>query len=74
MHSISSHSAKLSEILIIDRIRPNDEVHAAYVQNELVVGTNTILFHDLPPGQGYPYERECGSGRAGFWYRVEGSE
>ena len=36
MHSISSHSAKLSEILIIDRIRPNDEVHAAYVQNELV--------------------------------------
>ena len=36
MHSISHYTAKLSEILIIDRIRPNDEVHAAYVQNELV--------------------------------------
>lgn len=35
-HSTSGHTAKLSDILIIDRIRPADEVQQAYIQNELV--------------------------------------
>ena len=35
-----------------------------------------ILFHDLPPGQGYPYERECGSAGGGFGigWRVASSD
>lgn len=35
-HSTSGHNAKISDILIIDRIRPDDDVQKAYIQNELV--------------------------------------
>lgn len=35
-HSTSGHTAPIAQILIIDRIRPADDVQQAYIQNELV--------------------------------------